>query len=352
MNELYPLRLSPSFREKIWGSTNLEPLFQSGELPEPPAGKNSSARAGKSRIGEIWYSFEENTITNGPLAGVTLGELMAREGARLMGSDFRPSQLRRRSAGEKLSSSDVPEPANRAYFPLLVKFLFTSDKLSVQVHPDDAYALEHEGGPGKTEMWYVLRADPGAAIALGLTEALTREQLREAALSGEIAGYLNWIPVAPGDAIFCPPGTLHSIGPGLALCEVQQNSDLTYRFYDFERLGEDGRPRPLHIERALDVTRLDDHPGPERPETLGLEDFEGEHLITCDYFTVERLCCRDAFSYKPDPERMRLIVVLKGRGTLGDEPYRTGDVFLISAALPAFRWLPAEPTELLRTYVP
>ena len=356
MSELYPLKLAPSFREKIWGSANLQPLFSAADglhETELPGASGNAHRSGRL-IGEIWYTFEENTVGNGLLAGVTLGELMAREGARLMGSAFQPTRLRRRSADDGLTSPGFPASASlsQTYFPLLVKFLFTSDKLSVQVHPDDAYAMGHEGGPGKTEMWYVFRADPGAAVALGLTEALTREQLSKAALSGEIERFLNWVEVAEGDAIFCPPGTLHSIGPGLALCEVQQNSDLTYRFYDFGRLGDDGKPRPLHIERALDVTRLEDHPGPERPEPLTLEGFEGEQLVTCDYFTVERLCCRETVSYKPDAGRMHLIVVLKGSGKMSEEPYRIGDVFLIPAALPTFLLRPAEATEVLRAYVP
>jgi len=352
VSELYPLKLSPSFREKIWGSTNLEPLFPAGEILPGP--RLTGSGKPKNPIGEIWYTFEENTIANGSLAGMALGELMAREGARLMGRDFRPQQLQRRSAGDRdlHAGAGVPQFASGNYFPLLVKFLFTSAKLSVQVHPDDIYAMEHEEGPGKTEMWYVLRADAGAAIALGLTEALTREHLRAAATTGEIERFLNWVEVAPGDAIFCPPGTLHSIGPGVALCEVQQNSDVTYRLYDFGRLDEDGGPRPLHIERALDVVRLEDHPGPERPETLNLQNWQGEHLLTCDYFTVERLRCREALEYHADPERLHLVVLLNGSGKAGGEPYQAGDVFLIPAEIPAFEWRPSEPTELLRAYVP
>ncbi len=330
---MYPLRLAPSWREKIWGSTNLEPLF--GERTR--------------RIGEVWYTFEENTITNGPWAGQTLAELMARLGASLMGTAFHPSRLRRRSAGEATHTGPT---VAESYFPILVKFLFTSDKLSVQVHPDDAYALEHEDGPGKTEMWYVLRADPGAAIALGLTELLSREQLRQAALGGEIARYLNWVPVEPEDAIFSPPGTLHSIGAGLALCEVQQNSDLTYRFYDFGRLGDDGRPRPLHIDCAVEVTELADHPGPERPASFSRNGLEGETLVVCDYFAVERLRFARGLEYVPEPARMHLLIILEGRGTLGGEPYEPGDVYLVPAALAPFDCTPAEPTVALRAYVP
>ncbi|MBI3697233.1 MAG: class I mannose-6-phosphate isomerase [Acidobacteria bacterium] len=324
---MYPLRLTPSWREKIWGSTNLEPLF----------GRHDR------QIGEAWYTFEENTVINGPWAGQTLAGLMERHGARLMGTAFRPSRLKRRSAGDASPSPRVSASPRSLYFPLLIKFLFTSERLSVQVHPDDAYALEHEDGPGKTEMWYVVRADPGAAIALGLTEPLDRDKLREAALSGEIVHYLNWVPVKAGDAIFSPPGTLHSIGPGLALCEVQQNSDLTYRFYDFGRLGEDGRLRPLHIDRAVEVTRLDRHPGVQPP---------GDTLATCDYFTVERLRWEGAALYRPDRARMHLLIFLEGRGELGGEPYQPGDVYLIPAALDPFELRPSQPSVALLAYVP
>ena len=128
--------------------------------------------------------------------------------------------------------------------PLLVKLLFTSDNLSVQVHPGDAYAREHHNSRGKTEMWHILRAEPEAKIALGLRERVTPERLREAAQSGEIMELLNWVPARPGDTFFVPAGTIHAIGGGLALCEMQQHSDITYRLYDY------GRPRELHLEHG------------------------------------------------------------------------------------------------------
>lgn len=331
MSGLYPLRLAPSWREKIWGSTDLAPLFG----PQP------------RRVGEVWYTFEENTITNGPCSGRTLAELMQEYVAALMGAEFRPSRLQRRSAGDA-----ARRPAAGAYFPILVKFLFTSAKLSVQVHPDDEYALRHEGGPGKTEVWYVLKAEPGASIALGLTAPLTREQLRQAACSGQIVKYLNWVPVKAGDALFSPPGTLHSIGEGLALCEVQQNSDLTYRLYDFGRLGDDGRPRGLHIEQAVEVTRTASCGGIQQPAPVERAGIPCELLASCKYFAVERLSPAAAFDYLPDPRRMHLLIFLEGRGALAAEPYQPGDVYLIPSAMGAFAWRPAERTAALRAYVP
>ena len=222
----------------------------------------------------------------------------------------------------------------------------------MQVHPDDAYARKHEGGPGKSEMWYVVRSDPGAAVAIGLTESLGKEALRHTALSGEIARYLNWVEVKPGDTIFVPPGTLHSIGPGLALCEIQQNSDLTYRFYDFGRVGEDGHPRPLHIEKAVEATRVVPYAGTQRPVAFRRGEYAGETLASCEYFVVERLLSAPDLAYDPDPARMHLLTFLEGSGMLGEERYRQGDVYLIPAGMGRFQWRPAEYTVALRAYVP
>src|SRR5579872_6377180 len=157
--------------------------------------------------------------------------------------------------------------------PLLVKLLFTSQRLSVQVHPDDG-----EDGPrGKTEMWHILAADPGATIALGFREPLSRERLREAALSGEIETLLNWMPVKAGETYFTPAHTVHAIGPGIVLCEIQQNSDVTYRLWDY------GRPRPLHVEQALPVSDLTVHPGASQPVSIspGRESLvQAKHFVT------------------------------------------------------------------------
>ena len=142
-------------------------------------------------------------------------------------------------------------------FPILTKFIFTSERLSVQVHPNDEYAGKRENSRGKTEMWYILRADPGAQVAVGLHEAISPERLAQASKSGEIEQLLNWVDVRPGDCVFTPAGTIHAIGGGLALVEVQQHSDVTYRLYDY------GRPRELHLERGVEVSV----PGPYRPPT-------------------------------------------------------------------------------------
>lgn len=347
MTELYPLRLPPSFRGKIWGVQDLGAIF--GLRPEP--------------IGEAWYSFEENCVANGAFAGERLASLMARFGTRLMGSSFKALALRRRSA-------DPPEPGGSAelssaapYFPILTKLLFTSEKLSVQVHPDDAYAMAHEQGPGKTEAWYVIQgAESGVpgeqqrpedyAVALGLKEPLAGDELRRAAETGAIAANLNWVKVREGDVVFVPPGTLHAIGPGLVLFEVQQNSDLTYRFFDYGRKDPGSKFRPLHLDKAVAVTRPDARPRPHRSCPLPPRGCRRELLAGCAYFAAERLVISEEFVYQPAPARMHLLTFLHGEGRIGGEPYRAGDAYLIPAEAEAFSVAPSASSEALLCYVP
>ena len=197
------------------------------------------------------------------------------------------------------ASSPLPVP-----LPVLAKFVFTSEKLSVQVHPDDEYARRHHNSPGKTEMWHVLAAQPGARIAAGFREPLSRERLRDAALSGEIADLLEWYPAAPGDTFFIPAGTVHAIGPGLVLCEIQQPSDITYRLYDY------GRPRELHLEHALAVTHREPRAARREPH--------GNELVSCEYFTVGRHAHQGRASGD-------LFVVIEGAGKIAGQPVRAGE---------------------------
>ncbi len=227
--------------------------------------------------------------------------------------------------------------------PILVKFIFTSDRLSVQVHPDDEYARIHENSPGKTEMWHILRAQPGASIALGLQTEVSSETLRAAATSGEIESLLRWVPVAPGDTFFTPPGTIHAIGPGIALCEIQQQSDVTYRLYDY------GRPRELHLDRAIAVARPAPHPG--KSVRLRLSPTE-ERLAACPYFVTDRLELCAGYRYEPDPARLHLLVFLEGAGRIAGESFRAGEAWLIPAAAERFAIEPEPACSLLRTYVP
>ncbi len=218
---------------------------------------------------------------------------------------------------------------------LLLKFLFTSEKLSVQVHPGDTAA-----GPGKTEMWHVLRAAPNAAVALGFERPLAAAEARAAALSGEIEHLLRWVPAHPGDTFFVPAGTVHAIGAGLVLCEIQQHSDVTYRLYDY------GRPRELHLDAALAVAHLDRHPGANPPEGLG----DGRRLLAqCPYFRTESVEVRGRIDWHVS-RQAEFLVWLEGRGQIGNEPCGPGEVWLL-ADCPSVP-IEARNARLLRVFVP
>jgi mannose-6-phosphate isomerase len=201
--------------------------------------------------------------------------------------------------------------------PLLVKLLFTSDNLSVQVHPDDAYAREHHNSRGKTEIWHILRAEPDAKVAIGLRETVTPQRLREAALSGEIMDLLHWIPARCGDTFYVPAGAIHAIGGGLALCEIQQLSDITYRLYDY------GRGRELHLDHALAVAI------PEPCNARIALPF------VCQYFRAERLNVAGAYLTE-SPSRNTLYIALEGNGSLAGEPFQAGEAWEIAAGSKPF----------------
>ncbi len=222
-----------------------------------------------------------------------------------------------------------------ADLPLLVKFVFTSERLSVQVHPNDDFAAAQEHSRGKTEMWYVMRADPGARIAIGFRESISRERLRESAISGEIERLLNWFEVQAGDAFLLPAGTVHAIGGGLALCEVQQHSDITYRLYDY------GRPRELHLDKAVQVASTE----ASTPKSVMLP-------IDCQYFHTELARTTSPLLYKPEPQRFHVVIFISGMGTIGGQQFREGEAWLVPAGGQPFYIEPAEPAKFLRTWVP
>ncbi len=200
--------------------------------------------------------------------------------------------------------------------PLLFKFLFTTEKLSVQVHPADDYAREHHKSLGKTEMWFVLRADEQANVALGFKEPLeSHEHLRQSSQSGKLMDLLKWVPARAGDTFFVPAGTVHAIGAGLALCEIQQNSDVTYRLFDY------GRDRELHLDRGVEVSDVGTHPGATQPVRLD----NGRTLLAdCEYFSTE------LFDFDGDRSldtAAIAIAVLEGNGLLEGHPMQPGQVW-------------------------
>jgi len=310
---------------RIWGKRRLEPLYSDrGEFPEP--------------IGEAWLTAREARVTDGPFAGQTLGEAW-----HAMPPEWTGWRLR--------STED---------FPLLVKFLFPAEKLSIQVHPDDEYARTHEaaaGGRGKTEMWYAVAAKPGAEILLGLRRGVTREAFHQAIGQGSAEGCLERIAVATGDAIFVPAGTVHTIGPGVVLCEIQEYSDITYRIFDYNRLTSEGRPRPLHIEQALEVIRPDnERAGKLRPVAVTRGELAKTYYVACSYFAVEKWEFSARIAASTSGTRFEIFVILSGSGAIEDcgasKRYASGQAWLLPAALGAYALVPERPTALLRAYVP
>ncbi len=279
---LEPIPLQPIFRERVWGKESLLPFF-------PHAPQNS-------RIGEVWFTFEENLT----FSQKKLGDLL-RERPEILGT-----------AGD---------PKHPGVCPLLLKLLFTTERLSVQVHPDDVYAEEHHASLGKTEAWYVMDSQPPGEVAVGFRQPISAERLRESALSGEIEDLLDWRKVSKGDVIFTPAGTVHAIGAGCTICEIQENSDITYRLYDY------GRPRELHLEHGARVSDTGIHA--HVPETKNLGPGRDE-LVTCAYFRIERLRPESAIEIARAPFYM-LLVCVGGEGTINGERCGAGEAVLLPA---------------------
>jgi mannose-6-phosphate isomerase len=193
--------------------------------------------------------------------------------------------------------------------PLLFKFIFTSERLSIQVHPKDDYAREHENSLGKTEMWHILRADAGATLGLGFRQEYDAASVAEAARSGAIEDMIDWKAVKPGENYFVPAGTVHAIGAGVALCEIQQNSDVTYRLYDY------GRPRELHLERGMAVSDLGPYKIQSKP-----------NLVECEYFRTEKLRLDAALSLGGP---RTVVIFLEGKGKIAGEPYDKGQMWRV-----------------------
>ena len=303
----------------------MAPLFpEKTALPEP--------------IGEVWLTGNDCRLATGEFAGRKLGEAWPTMPPKWTGSRLRPN----------------------GPFPLLVKFLFPEQKLSIQVHPNDDYARRHEaaaGGQGKTEMWYAVAAHPGAEVMVGVRPGVTREHFSRAIVDGTVEECLERIAVRAGDAIFVPAGTAHTIGPGLLLCEIQEHSDITYRVFDYNRLTAEGVPRPLHIEKALEVIHFGEQSGGKlEPVRLTRGPLVETYFIACRYFATEKWEFAERIASVTRPEHFDLLIVLAGKGRIefgaGAADYAAAQAWLLPAALGAYQLAPESPTALLRTYVP
>lgn len=303
MQPLYPLLLRPALHVKVWGGRKLADVLGKTLPTDDP-------------YGESWELHDSVTVANGPLAGRTIAELVALYGEDLIGPG-----------------------GNTAHgFPLLAKFLDARDWLSVQVHPNDAQAQAFgDGERGKTEAWYVVEAEPGATLVMGVTPGLTREAIAEAIANRTLENLLVHAPVQAGDVLLIKTGTIHALGPGLLIYEIQQSSDITYRFYDWGRMGLDGRPRELHIDKSLEVSNLDGLP--DIVHTTGREDTVLP-LVESQFFETQLLQLRagDMLRFGRDERRgFDALTCIEGEAIIssGDDTLTLtlGQTALIPAAV-------------------
>ncbi len=323
---LCPARLEPMFSPRPWGARSLAPLFpDKSNLAEP--------------LGEAWLTGDECRFASGPFAGNKIREAWPK-----MSGEWTGTQISSRHAA----------------FPLLVKFIFAQEKLSVQVHPDDAYAAAHEkaaGGRGKTEMWYVIDAAPGAEVLVGLKPNVTHETFKRSITDASVEDSLQHVPLYPGDAMFVPAGTAHTIGGGFILCEIQQSSDITYRVYDFNRRDASGKSRELHLDKALEVIRFGQQRGGKViPATVWRDGVTKTFFAACRYFATERWQFAAPIPAQSSPEHFELWITIQGAGSIRwsqeSAPFEPAQVWLIPADLGSFELIPESNTTILRTYVP
>jgi mannose-6-phosphate isomerase len=322
MTQLYPFLMSPAFDPRPWGTLDLSPIYPNQRFGE--------------KIGEAWLTGDNCKVSNGPLAWQTLAELS-------------------RQFGRELVGAAAP---NAERFPLLLKFLFPADKLSVQVHPDDETAQGFGEPWGKTECWYVAHARPGSQVALGLKPGITRAQLEQAIHENRAEELLHWIDVFAGDMIYVAGGTVHTLGPGAVIIETQQQSDITYRLYDY------GRPRALHLEHGLaSVRELVASGKVVRAAPIEIDGGKNRlsPMISARYFTLDLFELKQPHEFSTRDESgkdsVQIMVAIEGCGIVevdGQPPVTLakGDAVVIPAAPERFSVRPQWSIEFLKAYVP
>ena len=276
-------KLTPAFKDYLWGGTKLRDVY----------GKNCDY----DKVAESWelstHSAGQSVITSGEYDGLTLNEYIEKCGKAILGTNC-----------EKFSD-----------FPVLIKFIDAKEPLSVQVHPSDEYALRVEGEYGKTEMWYVVASDPGASLYFGVNQELTKEEFKAHIENNTLTDVLYKADVKPGDVFFIETGTIHAIGAGILICEIQQNSNTTYRVYDYGRRGADGKLRELHVEKAIDVSALT--PSDTADKQSAPEVVPGgtkTALASCEYFTTEKYEVDGTVEIEVDSASFASLVITEGEG--------------------------------------
>lgn len=321
---LYPLKFKPQIHSKIWGGTKLHNLL----------GKEEIAQAGESwEISGV--EGHTSVVTNGRLADNNLEELIEVYMGELVGD----------KNYEKFGLS----------FPLLIKFIDANDDLSVQVHPDDELAAEKHNSFGKTEMWYVMQADQGSKLNLGFNEKMTQEKLAEIIAAGKLGDSLQFVPVEKGDSFFIPAGTVHAIGKGLLIAEIQQTSDITYRLYDYNRTDAEGNHRDLHVADSLDA--IDYQAATPKNLSKELQENVGKELVQCPYFTTNTLLLTQGLQkdiYKLDS--FVIYICVEGELVVNyggqKELVKTGECILIPASCHQYELFPQTAScKLLETYI-
>ena len=311
---MQPITFTPLYMERVWGGRELETKYER-TLPSTD-----------TPYGESWEITdrpdEQSVVNAGTYEGSTLGQLWQDHREEIFGGGFE----------------------NKERFPLLIKILDARDDLSIQVHPPADIAPELEGEP-KTEMWYIADAEPDAKLYAGMKTGVTREDFKKALTNGTVDQIIHTISPKAGDSIFIPSGRLHAIGAGLLIYEIQQNSDTTYRVFDWNRMGLDGEPRQLHIEesmRCIDFT--DAEPSMDTPN--------GNTLATCPYFHIDRLNLSENTSVgNPDPDRFSIVSVVSGSLSSEDgRTYQTGDFLILPRDAKPLTTL--ENATILQTTIP
>jgi mannose-6-phosphate isomerase len=324
---LHPLRFTPIFKRMIWGGRRLHTLL------EKPIGPEDC-------YAESWevsdHGQDVSRVADGPLEGTTLREILQTRGPELLGPAL---------------AKDARQ------FPLLVKFLDAHQVLSVQVHPDDDLGMRLANDNGKTEAWVILHAELGSLIYAGLRSGVTRERFPEALDSGHVEPLLHHFPANPGDCIMIPAGTVHAIGAGVVLAEIQQMSDATFRVHDWGRLGADGNPRQLHLSEALESTNYDAGPvDPVRPEVEPIPGGIRERLARCPYFALERLRLNGEPAQVGRSDRFTLLLGLEGEAELRHRDVcsrlKRGETLLLPASVGPCTLRPVGEATVLSCVVP